>query len=266
MAVAIQQARVAALAGEVPVGAALLDASGRVVAAAHNETVARTSPLAHAEMLVLEAGARALGAWRLLDCTLYVTCEPCPMCAGAVLQARLKRLVYGARQPRIGADGSWVSLFPPEEEEGSSGADGADASGGGRARGRGRSGACVFRTVADDGVGSSGPGAQGEPERQRRRRLQQAREAHVAAAQLEGCPCCDAADSRSVLGPGGPISPLGPHPFHPGIRVTRGVGADECAGIMREFFAARRRERTDASVQGRRERRAPCDSVPSESW
>jgi tRNA(adenine34) deaminase len=71
-----------------------------VVASGHNETVLRGSPLAHAEMVCLERGAQSLGAWRLLYCTLYVTLEPCPMCAGAALQSRLKRLVYGARQPR----------------------------------------------------------------------------------------------------------------------------------------------------------------------
>uniref|UniRef100_A0A7R9VM15 CMP/dCMP-type deaminase domain-containing protein n=1 Tax=Chlamydomonas euryale TaxID=1486919 RepID=A0A7R9VM15_9CHLO len=83
MAAAIDQARAAASAGEVPVGAALLDEGGRIVASDHNRTVERNSPLSHAELLVLEAGAAAIGGWRLLGCTLYVTCEPCPMCAGA---------------------------------------------------------------------------------------------------------------------------------------------------------------------------------------
>jgi tRNA(adenine34) deaminase len=83
MAAAISLARAASEAGEVPVGAVLVDPEGRVVAAAHNETLGRNSPLAHAEMICLEQAAQSLGAWRLLGCTLYVTCEPCPMCAGA---------------------------------------------------------------------------------------------------------------------------------------------------------------------------------------
>lgn len=65
----------------------------------------------YAEVICMERAAQALGAWRLLDCTMFVTVEPCPMCAGAILTGRLRRLVYGARQPRIGADGSWISMF-----------------------------------------------------------------------------------------------------------------------------------------------------------
>lgn len=84
--------------------------------AAHNETSLTRSPLAHAEIICMERAARALGAWRLIDCTMFVTVEPCPMCAGAILTGRLQRLVYGARQPRIGADGSWISMFPGSQE------------------------------------------------------------------------------------------------------------------------------------------------------
>ncbi|KAG2436628.1 hypothetical protein HYH02_011563 [Chlamydomonas schloesseri] len=114
MRLALQQARRGAALGEVPVGAVLVAPDGAaVLAAAHNRVHTRRSPLAHAEMLCLAAGAARARAWRLLGTTLYVTLEPCPMCAGALMQARVGRVVYGARQPRLGADGSWVQLFPP---------------------------------------------------------------------------------------------------------------------------------------------------------
>ncbi|KAG2443760.1 hypothetical protein HXX76_002106 [Chlamydomonas incerta] len=121
MRLALQQARRAAAADEVPVGAVLVSADGAtVLAAAHNRVHTLCSPLAHAEMLCLAAGAARSRAWRLLGTTLYVTLEPCPMCAGALMQlnaaaapqARVGRVVYGARQLRLGADGSWVQLFP----------------------------------------------------------------------------------------------------------------------------------------------------------
>jgi tRNA(adenine34) deaminase len=115
MRMAIHQAQAAASKNEVPVGACLIeerpDGPSTIVALTHNQTHTSGSPLAHAEMLAIEEGSRQLGAWRLLNCTLFVTLEPCPMCAGAVLQSRLKRVVYGAKQPRVGADGSWVNLL-----------------------------------------------------------------------------------------------------------------------------------------------------------
>ena len=125
---ALSQASIAALASEVPVGAVLVvereDGTYSIVSRAHNQTERAGSPLAHAEMLAIEQGSGQLGAWRLMDCTLYVTLEPCPMCAGAILNSRLKRVVYGARQPRVGADGSWISLLrrgkPSPEESGPS--------------------------------------------------------------------------------------------------------------------------------------------------
>jgi tRNA(adenine34) deaminase len=113
MRLALQQAQAAFDAGEVPVGAVLVIDS-QVVAASANATEARRNPLCHAELLCISAAAEQQLAWRLQDATLYSTLEPCPMCAGAVLQARLARLVYGARQPRVGADGSWVALFPAQ--------------------------------------------------------------------------------------------------------------------------------------------------------
>ena len=78
-----------------------------------NATEGSRDPLGHAELRAIQAAAAALGGWRLAGCTLYVTLEPCPMCAGAILNARLRRVVYGARSPRVGADGGWVRLLPP---------------------------------------------------------------------------------------------------------------------------------------------------------
>jgi len=109
MATALEQAARAAAAGEVPVGAVVV-VDGQVVASAHNlrETIA--DPTAHAEILALRAAGEALGTWRLADATLYVTLEPCPMCAGAAVAARLSRLVYGAADPKAGAVGSLYNL------------------------------------------------------------------------------------------------------------------------------------------------------------
>ncbi|GLC49170.1 hypothetical protein PLESTB_000190100 [Pleodorina starrii] len=130
MATALEEARAAAAAGEVPVGAVLVH-GGRVLARGRNRVHALRSPLAHAEMLCLAAAASKLRAWRLLGATLYVTLEPCPMCAGAILQARLARVVYGARQPRLGADGSWVQLFPRRDAGGGGGGGAGEGAGGG---------------------------------------------------------------------------------------------------------------------------------------
>eukprot|EP00891_Asterochloris_glomerata_P004588 jgi/Astpho2/4588/Aster-x1219 len=84
---------------------------GAVVAEARNQTEAQGDPTAHAEMLCIQQAAAQLGRWRLLETTLYVTLEPCPMCAGALLQARVGHLVYAARSPLLGADGSWVNML-----------------------------------------------------------------------------------------------------------------------------------------------------------
>jgi tRNA(adenine34) deaminase len=106
MDTALAQARAAGLRGEVPVGAVVLGPDGTILAAAGNETEARHDASAHAELLALRAAAGRLGTARLLDCDLVVTLEPCPMCAGAMVQARIDRCVYGARDPKKGADGS----------------------------------------------------------------------------------------------------------------------------------------------------------------
>ena len=91
---------------DIPVGAVVLDPAGAVAGRGHNEREATGDPTAHAEIVAIRAAARARGGWRLGDCTLVVTLEPCTMCAGAVLAARMARLVYGAADPRAGAAGS----------------------------------------------------------------------------------------------------------------------------------------------------------------
>ncbi|MGB8700596.1 MAG: nucleoside deaminase [Thermosynechococcaceae cyanobacterium] len=100
---AIALAATAGDAGDVPVGAVVVDAQGQCVAQAGNGRERRQDPTAHAEVLALQLAARKLRRWQLQDCTLYVTLEPCPMCAGAIVQARLGCLVYGADDPKTGA-------------------------------------------------------------------------------------------------------------------------------------------------------------------
>jgi tRNA(adenine34) deaminase len=114
MSLALEQAREAAAAGEVPVGAVIVR-DGEVIATGRNSPVNDSDPTSHAEIVALRAAARALGNYRLDGCTLYVTLEPCAMCAGAMLHARLARVVYGARDPKTGAAGSVVDLFAQRE-------------------------------------------------------------------------------------------------------------------------------------------------------
>ncbi|MFD1193213.1 nucleoside deaminase [Seohaeicola saemankumensis] len=102
MSDALEQARAAADRGEVPVGAVLVDPDGRVLARAGNRTRELADPTAHAEMLVIREGCRLLGSERLTGCDLYVTLEPCPMCAQAISAARIARLYYGAADPKSG--------------------------------------------------------------------------------------------------------------------------------------------------------------------
>jgi tRNA(adenine34) deaminase len=106
MDAALDEARRALDTGDVPVGALVLDEAGRVIGAGHNEREATGDPTAHAEVLAMRAAAAARGEWRLAGCTLVVTLEPCPMCAGALVQARVQRLVLGAWDPKAGATGS----------------------------------------------------------------------------------------------------------------------------------------------------------------
>ena len=108
MAEALVEARLAVAHDDVPVGAVVVDADGRIVGRGHNRREVDGDPTAHAEVVAIRAAAEALGTWRLDGCTLYVTLEPCTMCAGAIVQSRIATLVYGADDAKAGAV---VSLF-----------------------------------------------------------------------------------------------------------------------------------------------------------
>lgn len=110
MKLALEQAEQAYAIGEVPVGAVITH-QGRVVAAAHNQREQLRDPTAHAEMIAITQAAEALQDWRLADCILYVTLEPCPMCAGAILNARVPQVVFGAADPKGGAVQSIFKLL-----------------------------------------------------------------------------------------------------------------------------------------------------------
>jgi tRNA(adenine34) deaminase len=110
MAFAIEQARRAEAHGDVPIGAAIFRA-GELLAAAGNERELRRDPTAHAEILAIRAAAEALGGWRLPETTLYVSLEPCAMCAGAIVLARIPRVVIGAPDPKAGAAGSVLDVL-----------------------------------------------------------------------------------------------------------------------------------------------------------
>ena len=109
MRLALREAERALEHADVPIGAVVVR-GGEVVAAAHNERELRQDPTAHAEMIALREAARALGSWRVLDAVLYVTLEPCAMCAGAIVLARVPRVVYGASDPKAGACGSVLDV------------------------------------------------------------------------------------------------------------------------------------------------------------
>jgi tRNA(adenine34) deaminase len=109
MRLALEEARRAALHGDVPVGAVVV-VDGKVVARGHNEREKQSDPTVHAELIAIKEAALALGAWRLENATLVVTLEPCPMCAGALIAARMGGLVFGATDPKAGACGSLYNL------------------------------------------------------------------------------------------------------------------------------------------------------------
>ena len=111
MRLALREAELALEHDDVPVGAVVAGPDGEVIAAAHNERELRQDPSAHAEMLALRAAAKALGSWRLLDTVLYITLEPCAMCAGAIVLARVPRVVYGTADPKAGAAGSVLDIL-----------------------------------------------------------------------------------------------------------------------------------------------------------
>ncbi len=113
MKLALAQAKEAADKGEVPVGAVVI-CDGEVVGAGHNRREELQNPLAHAEIAAIEAASRCLGTWRLTECDLYVTLEPCVMCVGAILQARMRRLVFGCLDPKAGAVKSLYRLCEDE--------------------------------------------------------------------------------------------------------------------------------------------------------
>ena len=110
MQLALEQAKAGALAGEVPVGAVVVK-NGEVIASAHNAPLGLKDPTAHAEINALRLAAQTLDNYRLEGCTLYVTLEPCAMCSGAAMHARLSRVVYGATEPKTGVAGSVLNLF-----------------------------------------------------------------------------------------------------------------------------------------------------------
>ena len=115
MRVALERARFGATAsGDVPVGAVMLNKSGEIIALGNNQRELLRDPLGHAEIVAIKAAARALGSWRLDECTLVVTLEPCVMCAGAIMQSRIPRFVFGAWDEKAGAAGSmWDLLRDP---------------------------------------------------------------------------------------------------------------------------------------------------------
>lgn len=113
MALALAEARLAASEGEVPIGAVLVDGRGEVIGADHNRREQFADATAHAEMLVIARAGRKQGDWRLTGSTLYVTLEPCPMCAGAAVNARIGTIVYGAGDPKAGA--AWSLYNIPQD-------------------------------------------------------------------------------------------------------------------------------------------------------
>ena len=110
MRLAIEQAQLAAQLGEIPVGAVVVK-DDQVIGRGHNRREIDSSATAHAEVLAIEDACKHLGTWRLTDCELYVTLEPCPMCAGAIINARIRRVIYGAKDERAGCCGSVADFF-----------------------------------------------------------------------------------------------------------------------------------------------------------
>lgn len=112
---AIIEAKLAASLGEAPVGAVIVDKNGKIIAKAHNLRETTKDATAHAEIVAIREACEKLKSWRLNDCSIYVTLEPCPMCAGAILAARFKRLIYGAMDVKMGAVESLFALLSHEK-------------------------------------------------------------------------------------------------------------------------------------------------------
>jgi len=113
MQLAIEEAKKAEAVGEVPIGAVMVYEE-QVIAKGHNQRETNQTTLSHAELIVIQQANEEIGSWRLEDCTLYVTLEPCPMCAGAIVQSRVKRVVYGAIDPKAGCAGTLMNLLQEE--------------------------------------------------------------------------------------------------------------------------------------------------------
>ena len=110
MKLALLEAKKAEKKGEVPIGAVIVK-DGKVIAKAHNLRQSKQSPIAHAEVLAIQKASKKLNSWRLEDCTLYVTLEPCPMCSGAIIQSRIKNVIFGAYDKKAGCAGSVFNIF-----------------------------------------------------------------------------------------------------------------------------------------------------------
>jgi len=238
MRIALDLAAQASAKGEIPVGAVVVDSNGQIVAVAHNTTEASLNPLGHAELLAIQSAAAAGGGWRLAGCTLYVTLEPCPMCAGAILNARLARVVYGAGSPRIGADGGWIRMLPPYSAavvDAIGGAEGTEEVVEGPAAARGSKGwhreGGGGSSSSDGGAGGDGDGQQQQEQQQQQQQQQQHEGSNSNSSSSKGL-----------------IEPVGPHPFHPNLEVTRGVLQQECADLLRSFFRRRRQGAADAKA------------------
>jgi len=111
MQLALNLAREASAVGEVPVGCVIVSAEGAVIGQGKNATIAENTAAAHAEIAAIQSAGDKIDDWRLDGCTMYVTLEPCAMCAGAIINSRISRVFYGAREPQLGACGSVVNLF-----------------------------------------------------------------------------------------------------------------------------------------------------------
>ncbi len=107
---ALKEAKLAAEKGEVPIGAIVVSPLGEIIGRGHNMPISLCDPTAHAEILAIREAAKNIGNYRLIGCEIYVTIEPCPMCAGALVYARLKRLIFGTRDPKAGACGSVYNI------------------------------------------------------------------------------------------------------------------------------------------------------------